>query len=273
MAVVKPKVTGAMNVHNTLIDTDLDFFVSMGSITGTIGNMGQSGYCAAATFLDAFSAYRNSLGLPATTLNFGVVPDAGIIASTHTDLLAPSKSAFGTQTTEKEVLLLLDAAISGRVGASSNHRAITGLEYQGTDAQIFWTSDPRFSHMQARKGSKQSSSTNGEAVSTRQALKEASSLAAAKTIIYDALAAKFSKVLMIDEEDVNPNKALGSYGVDSLVAVELRNWIAREMDATVILVDLLADNTLGTLTDTVCAKSKLCEGVRTAGEGKKEGEE
>lgn len=117
-----------------------------------------------------------------------------------------------------------------------------------------------FSHMRVKKSNRQSdaSSTTTRA-SARQTLIEAESLAAAKQVIYDCLAVKFSTVLMIDEEDLNPNKALGMYGTDSLIAVELRNWIRREMEATVILMDLLADNTLATLTETVVHKSKLCE--------------
>lgn len=67
---------------------------------------------------------------------------------------------------------------------------------------------------------------------------------------------------MVEEEDLHPDKALAAYGIDSLVAVEVRNWIIREMDATVILIDLLADNTLAGLTETVFRKSNLCEHLR-----------
>ena len=64
---------------------------------------------------------------------------------------------------------------------------------------------------------------------------------------------------MIESEDLNPATPLGAYGTDSLVAVELRNWIRREMEASVILMDMLADNTLNSLTDKVLDKSALVE--------------
>lgn len=72
-------------------------------------------------------------------------------------------------------------------------------------------------------------------------------MAAGKKVIYDYLAAKFSTVLMIDDEDLSPDKALGAYGTDSFVG---RGGIAEldragELEATVILMDLLADNALG----------------------------
>ena len=67
--------------------------------------------------------------------------------------------------------------------------------------------------------------------SARKGLADADSLAAAKKVIYDYLAAKFSTVLMIDKKDLSSNKALDAYGTDSLIAVELRNWIGREMES------------------------------------------
>jgi hypothetical protein len=76
-------------------------------------------------------------------------------------------------------------------------------------------------------------------------LHEAPSAAAAKKLIYDSHATKFSTVLMIAEEDLGAEKPMGAYGVDSLVGVELRNWISREMGASVMLVDLLADKYIG----------------------------
>ncbi len=67
---------------------------------------------------------------------------------------------------------------------------------------------------------------------------------------------------MIHEEDLSADKPLGGYGMDSLVAVELRNWIARETDAVVMLIDLLADSTLGGLAEVVWRRSRLFEEFR-----------
>lgn len=260
MAVIRPKVDGAWNLHNALLDNDLDFFVSLASISGLIGNHGQSAYCATTTFLDAFAAHRASLGLAASTIDLGAVTGVGYLAVRDTKLQDQMRNIMGAEIDEKELLAILDAAISGHVGKDSNYATITGLQCTGNDAQSFWSHNPLFSHLRVKKSTRQKDigSATG-AFSARKGLAEAESVAAGKKVIYDCLAAKFSTVLMIDEEDLSPDKALGAYGTDSLVAVELRNWIGREMEATVILMDLLADNTLATLTETVFHKSKLCE--------------
>lgn len=264
MTVIRPKVDGAWNLHNTLLNHKLDFFISIASSTGLIGNYGQSAYCATTTFLEAFASYRASMGLPASTIDLGAVTEVGFLAVRGGELQDQMRKVMGTELDEKELLAVIDAAISGHVGKTSNYSTITGLQCTGHDAQKFWSQNPLFSHMRVKKGTRQREVGSATvAFSARKGLAEAESLAAAKKVIYDCLAAKFSTVLVIDEEDLSPDRPLGAYGTDSLVAVELRNWIGREMEATVILMDLLADNTLLTLTETVVHKSKLCEQWRT----------
>lgn len=46
-------------------------------------------------------------------------------------------------------------------------------------------------------------------------------------ILLDALADKVSSISMIEREEVEPDTPLSNYGLDSLVSVELRNWIRR----------------------------------------------
>ena len=262
MTVIKPKINGAWNLHNALLKTELDFFVSLASSTGVVGNQGQAAYCATTTFLDAFSSYRASLGLPASTIDLAGVAGVGYLVE-RPELHKQTVKLLGQEVSPKELLAVLDAAISGQIGRDSNYHSVVGLAYTGDEAQNFWSHRPMFSHMRARTRSQR----KGESVTIRpsvsQNLREATSAAAAKKLIYDWLAAKFSAVLMIAEEEVGANKPLGVYGVDSLVAVELRNWISREMEARVILVDLLADNTLANLTEKVFQSSKLCETLRS----------
>lgn len=263
MAVIRPKVTGAWNLHHAFADTKLDFFVMLGSSTGVIGNHGQGAYCATTSFLDSFASYRASLGLAASTIDLGGVLDAGWLVNQRSEVQNQIKMVLGTELPAKEVLAVLDAAISGHIGKPSHYHSIAGLQSQGTEIQKFWSSNPRFAHLHDKKGGKHG--VHGLAankLSVRQVLSGASSLSAAKKMIYDSLAAKLSSVLMIDAEDVVPDKTMGAYGIDSLVAVELRNWLTRELDAKVMLINLLGDNTLTVLTETVAQSSKLCEYLR-----------
>ena len=80
------------------------------------------------------------------------------------------------------------------------------------------------------------------------------------------LVEKFSAVLIIPVEELSREKTVVSLGLDSLVAVEVRSWIKREMDATMSTMELLNSNNIVALAETVVEKSGLCERFRGKGE-------
>lgn len=85
-ASLNSKVRGTWNLHHALESAPLDFFFMFSSICSIGGQTGQSNYAAANTFLDAFSVYRQQLGLPASIISPGFVEHRGI-ASRDPDLL------------------------------------------------------------------------------------------------------------------------------------------------------------------------------------------
>lgn len=261
---MRPKVFGAWNLHNTLLNNKLDFFISIGSASGIFGSRGDSGYCATTTFLEAFSAYRASLGLAATTIDLGAVMEVGGLTKQSVLRQNLAKDLMGCEVSEQELLAIIDVAISGKMKKESHYCSIAGLQCTGSSPQSYWSQAPMFAHVRVKKvfGQKEEDGGTIKKESVRRQLVGAASLAEARKVVYDALAIKMSKVLMIADEDVSPDKAFASYGSDSLVAVDIRNWIRREMEATVMLVEILADNTLTSLTESILRKSTLCERSR-----------
>jgi|GEM_PF-936059 len=70
---LSPKVGGAWNLHQYFSEQSLDFFILFSSWAGLLGSVGQqlSGYSMANAYLDGLAHYRQSLGLPALSIDWG----------------------------------------------------------------------------------------------------------------------------------------------------------------------------------------------------------
>ena len=79
-AVLSPKARGAFILSEALAETDLDHFVLYSSVTSQGGNVGQISYAAANAVVDTLAHYRASLGLPALSVNWGMLA-GGMAAS------------------------------------------------------------------------------------------------------------------------------------------------------------------------------------------------
>ncbi|XP_060776813.1 uncharacterized protein pks1 [Neoarius graeffei] len=69
--VLRPKVSGALNLHYTTLNSKVDYFVCYSSISSFIGNASQTNYAAANSFLDTLCHYRRNIGLAGQSINWG----------------------------------------------------------------------------------------------------------------------------------------------------------------------------------------------------------
>ena len=81
--VLSPKVDGAWNLHALTLNKPLDFFVLFSSVAGLMGSPGQSNHAAANAFLDALAHDRRAHGWPASSIDWGVWSDIGSAAERH----------------------------------------------------------------------------------------------------------------------------------------------------------------------------------------------
>lgn len=152
---------------------------------------------------------------------------------------------------ENELLDAFEVSMSPQSPSSTRtDHVIVGLEpsqlarsIKSTDADIFWLDEPRFQTIAAAMKSYMGGKGAATGDSISMAIENAKSAEDAIKAVTDHLVQRLSRLLMIDAEDFRPEaRSIVSYGLDSMIGAEFRNWIFREFKVDVPFQQLLADN-------------------------------
>lgn len=146
---IRPKVYGSIHLDRIFADVDLDFFILFSSINCVIGNLGQSNYAAANTFMCSLAAQRRKRGLAATALNVGAIIGAGYMereSSKALDLTV-SKMALMHLSEQDYHQLFAEGIDSGRPDSGDEAELTTGLlDIPASDVENApkWHTNPAF---------------------------------------------------------------------------------------------------------------------------------
>ncbi|KAI9742768.1 MAG: hypothetical protein M1818_003497 [Claussenomyces sp. TS43310] len=259
---ISSKVTGTWNLHHVSMAqaTSLDFFTTLSSISGVVGNKGQANYAAANVFLDNFASYRHSLGLVANSIDLGSIEDVGYVAE-HEDLVFDTD--VWTPINESLLHKILTFSIWQQspthvINKASAAQLITGIAIpqQFTSTLL---RDARFGPLASGEGNSAGSSNGGKNEGSKdiQALflllnskaEQGTVLGAAVDIVNK----QFTSSLRLPAP-MEPAKPLASYGLDSLAAVEFRNWLRAEIGAELSTLEITGATSLFALCEKIVAK-------------------
>ncbi|KAF4629252.1 hypothetical protein G7Y89_g8896 [Cudoniella acicularis] len=271
-AALAPKVQGSWNLHTQL--RDLDFFILLSSVTGVLGSVGQANYSAGNTYQDALARYRVSQGQKTVSLDLGAVKGEGFIAENDDVRRRFQAGGYFIEISQEQLFALLDYYCDPSLPLPTSkamelkYRSIIGLNIpsnlsvEGTEG-AHWMHWPLFSHLHQIAGERDATgaSSSNTIVNYGTALAGAESLASAGEMIAQMLLQKLSRAFSISEEQMDISDSLHLHGVDSLVAVELRNWFGKEFGADVAIFDLLRGANFSTVGMTVAAKSPFCRAI------------
>ena len=258
-AAVRPKVEGTVNLHKALSSTPLDFFIMMSSLVGIIGNSGQGNYAAGCAFQDAFARYRRSQGLPAHSLDCGMIESAGYIS--ENPQVARYLSSLGWVPIElQELLALLNNIIMEPTRTVNGCQTLVGLlgsKYRPGTTMPASLRGAKFRHLQLAGHVAGEQVKDGDAINVKKGLSEALSPQVALHILQSALLVKISRLLSIPVSEISTSQTFMELGADSLVAVELRNWIAKELEAKVQIFEVTRNYPISGFVGLLALRSKL----------------
>ncbi|WP_415830418.1 SDR family NAD(P)-dependent oxidoreductase, partial [Kibdelosporangium persicum] len=211
------KVDIAVNLHEVTAGLSLSAFVLFSSAASVLGSAGQAGYAAANAFLDALAQHRRSLGLPATSLAWGLWEQtSGMTAHlAEVDRARMARSGIRPLSTV-EALRLFDTALAcdeaAFVPIKLDRPAISGV------VPVVLRGLVR-SSVRRVVGSPDDGRLGGRLAGMSGAERDRELL----LLVQSCVAA----VLGHDGvEGVAPGRAFKELGFDSLMAVELRNRLA-----------------------------------------------
>ncbi|KAL2128609.1 hypothetical protein VTI74DRAFT_8937 [Chaetomium olivicolor] len=275
-AALAPKVQGSWNLHQYFASQDdLDFYIMLSSLIGVVGFASQSNYSAGGAFQDALARYRIEHGLPGVSIDLGIVKSIGYLAEEEASKTVDALQRHGFMAlSEDDVLSAIGSAITtpfaGPIALGLNSGP-TGH----TDSSAL-KRDLRFSCLEYRppKGQNGAAAADKTATTPGGSNDLASRLAASATLstatahVVEAIVCKLMDIFMLHEDDVVDSKSLAEYGVDSLVAVELRNMLALKAGAEMSIFEIMQSPSVRELAGVVAVKSRFVEqGVREGGSG------
>ncbi|KOS43962.1 hypothetical protein ACN38_g5123 [Penicillium nordicum] len=261
LSAITPKVQGTINLASALSSTPLDFLIFLSSSAGIIGNRGQANYSAANAFLDAFAASLVQNGYPATSISLGSVLSVGWVAENQDRL--PIALSYGA-IPESLLLSILEYHMDPRWCAAQSPdtchtvagiRSAKDFHRQSIPLPGFMAY-PLFSPLRAIANSSGAEKEEVE-VPVTQALRSARSTPAAVEVVTRAIVMKLARVMAIPAKEIDPARTLASYGVDSLVTVDLKAWFKRDVGVNITSADLLGDVSMQGLAEKVAGTSEL----------------
>ncbi|WP_146410662.1 type I polyketide synthase [Crateriforma conspicua] len=242
--VLNPKILGGWNLHKASLDRELvpqaiDHFVLFSSLSSIFGHAGQANYSAANAALDGLAMHRRCKGVPALVINWGHVGGAGYLAQ---------RQELGDRLERQGVLRFsIDEAMR------SLEELIRSDSIQCSVLKMDWSLwrglgltdnvSPRFAHLIRHE-------SGAADVFDAGALRQVD-MAERQSKIIDQLRSKLNGLLGLRSDQWDADRSLLELGLDSLMAVELRNWIESRFEIVMPISDLMSDANLSRITAAV----------------------
>ncbi|MFI4954384.1 MAG: SDR family NAD(P)-dependent oxidoreductase [Gammaproteobacteria bacterium] len=236
------KVRGAWNLHECTKDLDLNLFVLFSSIASVLGSAGQVNYAMANAYLDGLAYYRHQLGLPAISINWGPWRESGMAVTLQSRLQQLGINSF---TNEQGTTLLSHMLANPFI--QETFLDINWIRFAKERLQIpAWLSEVMQSKIEPKGG--------------LVILLQETPAAMRRQCLQDELTQLVKRTLGMPAETLlNEEEGFFNLGMDSLMAVELRNRIQQALgsDYPIAAAEIFNYPSLNKLSEFIAARIGL----------------
>jgi acyl transferase domain-containing protein len=241
--VTAPKILGAWNLHALTSTAALDFFVMCSSAASVLGSPGQANYTAANAFLDALARHRRGQGLAAQSINWGPWSEVGLAAR-------PDRGG--------RLALRGMTSISPRQGVEILGELMRRDLPQAAVMPVDWNTwsrfypetagSPFFSELNLEQPARAAVADSRSRGGFARADVHAALPADRSGLLETYLAEQLARVLGTSASKIDRQRALIRLGMDSLMAVELKNRVEVDLQVSVPVAKLLGGSSIVQLT-------------------------
>ncbi|KAJ6788507.1 hypothetical protein PWT90_01621 [Aphanocladium album] len=262
---IEPKTKGSRNLLANIWPGDKPFFILLSSITGVIGNTAQANYASGNTFEDALAHHaRYHLGINATSIDVGLVSDSshftasGEFGNLDSYLGRYQHGWRGLQTNLDELGIAMRAVMRGHTSSGQELPAqvVLGLgnRIEHKESSGGYTRDKKFSLRVVKSDSEEG---EGAKQDIGLLLSNATTAGEASSLVEEDIKELVAAAMGVSLDEVDAQKPLYDYGVDSLQAVEIRNRALKNMKSDISVFDILSAMPLAEVAAKIAAKSQL----------------
>lgn len=247
----------------------------LSSLSGIYGSIGQSNYAGGCAFQDTLARYRIAQREKAISFDLGWMKNIGIVAETasyqqnrqtagdmmpieDTELLAPLDIHCDPDRPQEadrcQSQLLVGAVTPAACLAKGVEPPTLALRPMFAGSSMLLVEGQQNDSSQEGKGS---------AIEFAALFRSADSFEDRVAVVVLGLSIKLARAMSITVDDVQPSRQLSDYGVDSLMGVELRNWILKEFKANVAVFEIMGTSTITAIGNLVTEKSEMEEVRKT----------
>lgn len=257
--VLAPKLLGGWHLHALTAGRKLDFFALFSSAASLFGSPGQSNYSAANAALDGLASFRRARNLPAVSINWGPWAGAGMASrDSNADRLAQMGMGLIDANRGLDLFGRLLASPYAQVGVVPADWTVYRRRLGGQLPLIL-------SNLVGPEESPVEQPTQRvPSALNRNALNDVPP-DDWQSIIEGQLREQSAHVLRLAAHSLDVEQPLSNLGVDSLMAIELKNRIEADLGVTVPMVKFLEGPSVRDLSQYLADQLIALHHARTAG--------